>query len=108
MEIEEQLRQYIIKNYGSVNKFAHDCGISQSTIFSMFNRGIAKANIQTLITICRKLGLSTDELCQGRITPLQYLEPNLEYINLSELTEENQKRLRDYYELLRGSQGGKS
>lgn len=106
MEIEEELRQLIINRFGSVNKFAQDVGISQSTLFSMFNRGIKKANIQTIITICRELNISTDELCQGRITPLQYLNPNVEYINLSDLNEENRKRLIDYYELLKGSQNG--
>lgn len=106
MEIEEQLRQLIIKKYGSVNKFAQDCGITQSTIFTLFNRGIQRGNITTVITICRKLGISTDELCQGRITPLQYLNTNQEYINLSELNEDNQARLKDYFEMLKRLQNG--
>lgn len=106
MTIEEELRALIVKRYGSVNKFAQECGVSQSTLFTALSRGITKANIQTIITICRKLNISTDDLCEGRITPLQFLKPNLEYINLSELSEENQKRLKDYYELLKGSQNG--
>ncbi len=106
MEIEEQLRQLIINKYGSVNKFAQECGITQSTIFTLFKRGINRANIETVITICRKLGISTDELCQGRITPLQYLNTNQEYINLSELSEENQARLKDYFEMLKRLQNG--
>ena len=106
MTIEEQLRELIVNKYGSINKFAQECGISQSTIFTALGRGITKANIQTIITICRKLNISTDDLCQGQITPLQYLKPNVEYINISELNEENQKRLKDYYELLKGSQNG--
>ena len=100
MTIEEQLRDLIIKHSGSVNKFASECGLSQSTIFTIFNRGIGKANIQSIITICRELNISTDELVQGRITPLQYLDTNLEYINISELTEENQTRIKDYYDML--------
>lgn len=100
MTIEEQLRDLIIKHSGSVNRFANECGLSQSTIFTIFNRGIGKANIQSIITICRELNISTDELVQGRITPLQYLDANLEYINISELTEENQTRIKDYYNML--------
>ena len=106
MTIEDELRALILKRYGSVNKFAQEIGVSQSTLFTAFSRGISKANIQTIITICRKLEISTDELCQGRITPLQYLNPNAEYINLNDLNEENQKRLKDYYELLKRSQNG--
>lgn len=108
MTIEEQLRDLIIKHSGSVNKFAQDSGVSQSTLFTVFKRGINKANIGTIITICRELNISTDDLCQGRITPLQYLNPNVEYINISELTAENQERIRDYYEMLKRLQNGNS
>ena len=106
MTIEDELRTLINKRYGSVNRFAQVCGISQSTLFTTLSRGITKANVQTIITICRKLQISTDDLCQGRITPLQFLNPNMEYINLNDLNEENQKRLKDYYELLKRSQNG--
>lgn len=106
MTIEEELRTLINRRYGSVNRFAQECGLSQSTLFTTLSRGITKANVQTIITICRKLQISTDDLCQGRITPLQFLNPNVEYINLNELNEENQKRLKDYYELLKRSQNG--
>ena len=61
MTIEEQLRDLIIKHSGSVNRFANECGLSQSTIFTIFNRGIGKANIQSIITICRELNIRTKQ-----------------------------------------------
>ena len=70
MTIEEQLRDLMIKKSGSVNKFSQEIGVPQSTIFSIFQRGVGKANINSIIAICKALNISTDELAEGRITPL--------------------------------------
>ena len=106
MGVEEDLKKIIIDRYGSVNKFATVCDVPYSTIATIFVRGINKANISTVIAICKELKISADELANGKITPYQYIEPNMEYINLDDLNEENQKRLKDYYELLKRSQNG--
>lgn len=106
MGVEDELKKIIIDRYGSVNKFATVCDVPYSTIATIFVRGINKANISTVIAICKELKISADELANGKITPYQYIEPNMEYINLDDLTEENQKRLKDYYELLKRSQNG--
>ena len=106
MGVEEDLKKIIIDRYGSVNKFAIICDVPYSTIATIFVRGINKANISTVIAICKELKISADELANGKITPYQYVEPNMEYIKLNDLNEENQKRLKDYYELLKRSQNG--
>ena len=106
MGVEDELKKIIIDRYGSVNKFATICDVPYSTIATIFVRGINKANISTVIAICKELKISADELANGKITPYQYIESNMEYINLDDLNEENQKRLKDYYELLKRSQNG--
>ena len=106
MGVEDELKKIIIDRYGSVNKFATVCDVPYSTIATIFVRGINKANISTVIAICKELKISADELANGKITPYQYVKSNMEYINLDDLNEENQKRLKDYYELLKRSQNG--
>ena len=106
MGVEDELKKIIIDRYGSVNKFATVCDVPYSTIATIFVRGINKANISTVISICKELKISADELANGKITPYQYVKPNMEYIDLADLNEENQKRLKDYYELLKRSQNG--
>ena len=106
MGVEDELKKIIIDRYGSVNKFATVCNVPYSTIATIFVRGINKANISTVIAICKELKISADELANGKITPYQYVRPNMEYIDLDDLNEENQKRLKDYYELLKRSQNG--
>ena len=99
MSIEEQLRDLMIKKSGSVNKFAQECGLPQSTIFSIFQRGIGKANVSSVITICRALGISADELTEGRITPSAYAI-QFDEINTKLLNAQNYQRLLGYYKAL--------
>lgn len=80
MGVEDELKKIIIDRYGSVNKFATICNVPYSTIATIFVRGINKANISTVIAICKELKISADELANGKITPYQYVKPNMEYI----------------------------
>lgn len=67
MTIEEELKQLIINHSGSVNKFAQTCGLSTSTVATIFTRGVNKTNINTIIKICQTLNISTDDLANGKI-----------------------------------------
>lgn len=74
--IEEELKELIITKSGSVNRFAQEIGVAQSTLVSVFSRGINKANINTIIKICKALNISADELVEGRIVtniPVDYV-----------------------------------
>lgn len=102
MTIEEQLKALMIEKAGSVNKFAHDVGLSTSTVATMFVRGINKTNVNTIIKICQGLHISADELAKGNIVPI-YEETGL---NLSKLSKENLARLMAYYQALIDSQDG--
>ena len=118
MTIEEQLREMMIKKSGSVNKFAQEVEIPQSTIFSIFQRGVGKANINSIITICKALNISTDELAEGRITPLAVetmpagtyrgapsLEvlPNL-WVDFESLSDKNKEQVASYIQFLKKMQ----
>lgn len=118
MTIEEQLRDLMIKKSGSVNKFSQEIGVPQSTIFSIFQRGVGKANINSIITICKALNISTDELAEGRITPLPVetmpagtyrgapsLEvlPNL-WVDFESLSDKNKEQVASYIQFLKKMQ----
>ena len=67
MTIEEKLRQMITDRYGSVAKFADECGIKYQTMMSILNRGINNASINNIIKICQTLSISADALAESRI-----------------------------------------
>lgn len=70
MTVEEKLKDCILTKYKSVRQFTIENDIAYSTVATIFQNGIGKANISTVIKICQALGISTDELIQGRITYL--------------------------------------
>lgn len=102
MTIEEKLKALMVEKAGSVNKFAHDSGLSTSTVATMFTRGINKTNVNTIIKICQGLHISADELAKGRIVSV--VDNNA--LDLAKLNETNVARLLAYYQALLDSQEG--
>lgn len=102
MKTEDELKELMIKKSGSVNRFAHDCGLSTSTVATIFTRGVNKTNVNTIIKICQGLNISADELAKGNVVPIVDDSP----LDLAKLSEPNLARLLAYYQALVDSQGG--
>lgn len=83
MTIEERLKDYILMKNRSVREFAMKIGMPVSTINMIFKRGIENSSVTTVIRICRGLGISTDELAEGRITPVGL--PSLDPVKLEDI-----------------------
>ena len=47
--------------------FAQEIKMPYSTLFTVLSRGFKKSNITNVITICKKLIISTDDLAEDRI-----------------------------------------
>ena len=69
MAIENELKNLIVSRYGTVKAFALEIGMPNSTLDSIFRRGIQNASITNIIKICHQLNISTDQLCSGKIVP---------------------------------------
>lgn len=69
MTIEEKLKELILIRYDSVREFGKIVDIPNSTLISIFKRGINNASVGNIIKICKELKISADELAEGRITP---------------------------------------
>lgn len=67
MTIEEEVKKMITAKYGSLRQFAFEINIPYTTAQSIFNRGLDKAGIQNVISICQALGIDTDALADGKI-----------------------------------------
>lgn len=59
----------LIKDTGlSIRAFAKKCGLSESTIYAILKRGVGGASVNIIITICKELGITVeqlDEMSQG-------------------------------------------
>ena len=70
--IEQQIKDLIIERYGSLVAFSEKIGLPNSTIDSILRRGIAKANVENVMTICKELQISIDGLRHNIIRPVAY------------------------------------
>lgn len=74
MTVEQQLKEMIIYKYGNVLEFSKAIDMPNTTLASIISRGIHTANVANIIKICKKLGISVDELANDRITPIDEKE----------------------------------
>lgn len=91
MTVEERLKELIIKQYGTMKDFTDHIGVPNSTFANILRRGVKNANVLTIIKICQALGISTDDLAEGKIVPLKRSEEKPERIE--DIFEEAKQKL---------------
>ena len=69
MTIEEQLKSEILSRYKSVAAFTSAIGIPNSTLNSVFRRGIANAGVCTMIKVFNALDLDIESILDGELRP---------------------------------------
>lgn len=67
MTLEEQLKQEIITQHGSVSSFSKSIGLSNSTVDSILTRGIYNSGVGKVMQIFDSLGIDTESISVGRI-----------------------------------------
>lgn len=86
MTIEEKLKSIIIERYGNVATFNKKIDMANSTFATIMKNGIHKANVSSIIKICKELDISADELANDRIVPNRVRSQTKSHITeLSEL-----------------------
>lgn len=73
--LEDDLKKLILERYGSVSRFSDVIGIRYTTLFSILQRGILKANIENIAKIAKALDIDMNELVAGKIAPNKSNEP---------------------------------
>lgn len=85
MTTEDKLRDYILSNYDSLYDFSEHVDVPYSTIYGILKRGIMNSNIDNVLSICRALNISADELARGNVTPIIHKTPDPSFIDLQNL-----------------------
>ena len=67
MTVEERLKNYINARYSSVLEFCETSGIPNSTLQTVFKRGIKSSTGKTIFKICDALSLDPNALYAGEI-----------------------------------------
>ena len=99
MTLEEKLKELILIRYDSVREFGKIVDIPNSTLISIFKRGVDNASVSNIIKICKELKISVDELAEGRITP--NIPTNIvgEMIEVKEIISDTKQQLLYGYDL---------
>lgn len=98
MTIEEQLKQFIVIKYGTVRNFCEQTNIPQSTLSTIFKRGIQRTSIDLIFKICDELAISADAIAEGKIIPKDTFESK-EYTEYDYIFDQmliDGKKLNDY------------
>lgn len=67
MTTEDQLKGFIIANYGNLKNFSEHTNVPYQTLVSILLRGIQSGKFGNIVNICHVLGISIDELSKGKI-----------------------------------------
>lgn len=70
MVIEEKLKDFILTRYTSISEFSRSIEMPNSTLESIFKRGIGNSSVTNIIKICKALKISVDALADGEIVPV--------------------------------------
>lgn len=62
MTREEYIKELIIQKYGNIKEFSRQINIPYTTIRSILERGVANAQLDNVITICKGLRISPEDL----------------------------------------------
>jgi transcriptional regulator with XRE-family HTH domain len=92
MEKARVLEKLINDTGLSKRAFAERCGMSESTLYSILKRGVGGASVNTVIAICKELGITVedlDEMAKGE--PKVIYEPT--YEDIQSLIARNGKKL---------------
>lgn len=77
MTIEEKLKDLILSKYNSVLEFTRSIDMPNSTVESIFKRGVGNSSVSNVIKICKALGISADALADGEIVFTQPKQINI-------------------------------
>ena len=67
MSTEDKLKNLILERYSSISEFSRKCDLSNTTVDSILKRGIHKSTLDKVMSICKTLHISADELYKGNI-----------------------------------------
>lgn len=65
--IEHELKELILKRYGSLSEFCKKIDLPWTTLDSILKRGVDKANIRNILKITSELKIDVECLANGEI-----------------------------------------
>lgn len=104
--LELQLKELIIKRYGSLKRFSEAIHMPWTTLDSILKRGVANSNITNILKITRELKIDTEALVAGEIKE-NHAQADLitiaAHFDGDEYTEEELTKIKEFAEFVKSS-----
>ena len=91
MEMAKVLDRLIKESGMSVRAFAERCGLPESTVYTILKKGAGKANVNNVISMCKVLGITVEEL--DEISKGEKVDYEPTYEDIQSLIARNGKKL---------------
>ena len=107
LNLEEEIKELILRDYKSLNNFCKQFDFPWSTIKGMLNRGIKKASITNVIKLCKALNLDIEELSKDKIVQKHLKEDTDDYMLIAchhetgKLTEDEKEEIKQFAEFVK-------
>lgn len=101
-ELESNLKELIIKKYGSLKKFSEIINMPWTTLDSILKRGVSNSNISNVLKITKELNINAEKLVDGEICST-YDQPitAAAHFDGDEYTEDELDDIRAYAEFIK-------
>lgn len=101
-QLEIQLKELIIKNYGSLKKFSECIDMPWTTLDSILKRGVANSNITNVLKITKELTIDAEKLVDGQIVDSENTYETLAaHFDGDEYTEEELDEINQFAEFVK-------
>lgn len=81
MEKAKILEQLIKEQGYTIRAFAKKCDIPESTLYTILKKGVGRASVNTIILICKNLGIRVEDLEEMENgAPKEQFEPSFDDI----------------------------
>lgn len=100
-ELESNLKELIINNYGSLKKFSESINMPWTTLDSILKRGVANSNISNVLKITKALDINAEKLVDGKIVSTVEPITIAAHFDGEEFTEDELDDIRAYAEFVK-------
>lgn len=100
-ELESNLKELIIRNYGSLKKFSESINMPWTTLDSILKRGVANSNISNVLKITKALDINAEKLVDGEIIGTAEPHTIAAHFDGDEFTEDELDDIRAYAEFVK-------
>lgn len=100
MTIEQKVKDMILNQYKTLREFANHTDMPYGTIDGILRRGFGNSNVENVFKICKVLGISADELGNGRIVPVdKNIQRRSHMTDIDAIIDFTKKNIREYNDL---------